>query len=180
MVKHDILTCAIFSVDRHGLINEWNDAVASGIGFTRGEVLGNNFVDVHVSIEFRSSARQILNNVFEGKAIESLECPFITKDQHRVNMLLILSPQIDANGHVSGVVCIGHDITDRKKTEVKKTNLALKLRNFIDTANAPIFGIDADGLVNEWNIKLETITGFSREEVLGKNLVKVITFTIPI
>ena len=29
-----------------------------------------------------------------------------------------------------------------------------ELRSFIDTANAPIFGIDAHGKVNEWNNKV--------------------------
>ena len=35
-------------------------------------------------------------------------------------------------------------------------------------ANAPIFGIDADGLVNEWNRKAAEITGFAKEEVRNR------------
>ena len=88
-------------------------------------------------------------------------------------MLLNSCPQNDADGRISGVLWIGQDITERKKFEVEKTSLAQELQTFIDTANAPIFGIDADGLVNEWNNKSAAITGFSREEVLGKNLVEV-------
>eukprot|EP00959_Pyramimonas_sp_CCMP1952_P446415 9346696-Pyramimonas_sp.AAC.1 len=42
----------------------------------------------------------------------------------------------------------------------------------IDTANAPIFGIDKKGLVNEWNNKAAEITRFAKEEVLGHNLVE--------
>jgi transcriptional regulator with PAS, ATPase and Fis domain len=30
-----------------------------------------------------------------------------------------------------------------------------ELQTFIDTANAPIFGIDAKGRVNEWNKKVD-------------------------
>jgi PAS domain S-box-containing protein len=45
------------------------------------------------------------------------------------------------------------------------------LTRLIDTANAPIFGIDAQGNINEWNQKSETITGFSKTEVFGRNLV---------
>ena len=45
------------------------------------------------------------------------------------------------------------------------------LSQVIETANAPIFGIDANGLVNEWNRKAVEITGFSRDEVLGEHLV---------
>ncbi|MBH37837.1 hypothetical protein CL658_02270, partial [bacterium] len=41
----------------------------------------------------------------------------------------------------------------------------------IDTANAPIFGIDKKGNVNEWNQKAEEITGYSKEEVREKSFV---------
>jgi len=46
------------------------------------------------------------------------------------------------------------------------------LSRLIDTANAPIFGIDADGLVNEWNVKAAQLTGRSKDEVMGKHMVK--------
>lgn len=49
--------------------------------------------------------------------------------------------------------------------------MANELRQLIDTANAPIFGIDVHGNVNEWNNKTAEITGFSKEEALHKSLV---------
>ncbi|MBT7816130.1 MAG: PAS domain-containing protein, partial [Polaribacter sp.] len=51
-------------------------------------------------------------------------------------------------------------------------SIAKELRRFIETANAPIFGIDSQGLVNEWNQTSEKITGFTKQEVLGKNLLQ--------
>ena len=55
--------------------------------------------------------------------------------------------------------------------------MANELRQFIDTANAPIFGIDCNGRVNEWNNKTAEITGFSKEEAYGYHLVS--TFIVP-
>jgi PAS domain-containing protein len=72
-----------------------------------------------------------------------------------------------------GVLGVGQDITERKAVAMEKARVAQELQTFIDTANAPIFGIDGLGLVNKWNKKLTSITGFSREEVLGKNLILV-------
>eukprot|EP00527_Entomoneis_sp_CCMP2396_P004428 CAMPEP_0198145498 /NCGR_PEP_ID=MMETSP1443-20131203/23928_1 /TAXON_ID=186043 /ORGANISM="Entomoneis sp., Strain CCMP2396" /LENGTH=47 /DNA_ID= /DNA_START= /DNA_END= /DNA_ORIENTATION= len=40
--------------------------------------------------------------------------------------------------------------------------MASELRLLIDTANAPIFGIDRDGDVNEWNEKTAEITGYTK------------------
>jgi PAS domain-containing protein len=37
--------------------------------------------------------------------------------------------------------------------------MANELRQLVDTANAPIFGIDVNGCVNEWNEKTAEITG---------------------
>ena len=50
--------------------------------------------------------------------------------------------------------------------------IANDLTLLIDTANAPIFGIDANGLVNEWNRKAAEITGYTKEEVIGQDLVR--------
>jgi PAS domain S-box-containing protein len=49
--------------------------------------------------------------------------------------------------------------------------IARDMTQLIDTANAPIFGIDAQGKINEWNQKSERITGFSKTEVIGRSLV---------
>jgi len=54
-----------------------------------------------------------------------------------------------------------------------KELIAEELRQFIETANAPIFGIDSNGLVNEWNQASEKITGFKKRGIgsgLGRNL----------
>jgi len=49
--------------------------------------------------------------------------------------------------------------------------MANELRQLVDTANAPIFGIDVRGNVNEWNDKTAEITGYSKKEALNKPLV---------
>jgi PAS domain S-box-containing protein len=57
------------------------------------------------------------------------------------------------------------------RSEAQQQRIAKELTQFIDTANAPIFGIDAQGNVNEWNQQAEKITGFTKEEVMGRDLV---------
>ena len=52
------------------------------------------------------------------------------------------------------------------------SRIAQDLMRLIDYANAPIFGIDTLGRVNEWNRKSVEITGYQRDEVIGKNLVQ--------
>ena len=47
-----------------------------------------------------------------------------------------------------------------------------EMHQFFKTTNVPIFGIDKKGLINEWNLTSEKITGFRKNEVLGKDLVQ--------
>jgi PAS domain S-box-containing protein len=55
--------------------------------------------------------------------------------------------------------------------------MAKELRQLVDTANAPIFGIDCNGNVNEWNQKTSEITGYTTEEAMNNPLVN--TFIVP-
>ena len=64
-----------------------------------------------------------------------------------------------------GVVGIGQDITGRLAQEREYTRL-------IDTANAPIFGVDTQGRVNVWNICARKLVGYSTAEVMGHSLVQ--------
>ena len=169
----DTANAPIFGIDAKGLVNEWNNKSAAITGFSREEVLGKDLVEVYISADFRASVNQVLENALQGQETANFEFPLYTKDQRRVEVLLNATTRRDVSGNVVGVLGVGQDITERKQVEVEKARVAQELRTFIDTANAPIFGIDANGLVNEWNNKAAAITGFAREEVLGKNLVQV-------
>ena len=52
------------------------------------------------------------------------------------------------------------------------SNLEPHYSNLIDSANAPIFGVDCVGRVNVWNRCAMRIVGYTPDEVMGKNLVR--------
>ena len=66
---------------------------------------------------------------------------------------------------------MAQDITDFKRAEGRARSVAEDLSRLIDTANAPIFGINVKGLVTEWNQKAVEITGRTTSEVMGKHFV---------
>jgi len=68
-------------------------------------------------------------------------------------------------------------VTETKSNDRFVAAMASELRLLIETANAPIFGIDEHGLVNEWNQKTAEITGYSKVEAMKKPLVS--TFIVP-
>ena len=82
-----------------------------------------------------------------------------------LQILLNATPRYDAAGNVVGVIGIGQD-------ETQELSQQQDLLRLIATANAPIIGIDRNSCINEWNQKAATLTGFSREEAMGKPLVE--------
>ena len=78
-------------------------------------------------------------------------------------MLLNATTRRDEQGSIIGVVGIGQDITGRLAQEREYTRL-------IDTANAPIFGVDTQGRVNVWNQCAVRLSGYPSEE--GKFFMK--------
>jgi PAS domain S-box-containing protein len=162
----------IFGIDSKGLVNEWNQTSESITGFTKDEVLGKDLVNTYITEDYRESVKKVLDDALLGKETANYEFPLFTKDGQRVMVLLNSSTRRDANGKITGVLGVGQDISEIDKLRTESEYIAKELRQFIETANAPIFGIDSKGLVNEWNQTSEKITGFTKAEVLGKDLVR--------
>lgn len=49
-------------------------------------------------------------------------------------------------------------------------SVALEMVRLIETATVPIFGVDSDGLINGWNVKIAELTGLLASEAMGKSL----------
>ena len=54
-----------------------------------------------------------------------------------------------------------------KKNRLEELVIARELKQFIETSNTPVFGIDNMGVINEWNQACEKVTGYKKNEVLG-------------
>ena len=124
--------------------------------------MGQDLVQKYIRVEYHQSVREVLSNALLGVQTDNYQLPLFTKDGKRVELLLNAATRFDAAGAIVGVVGVGQDITAINQSQAELTRVANDLTLLIDTANAPIFGIDAEGLVNEWNRKAVAITGFSR------------------
>ena len=162
----------IFGIDAHGLVNEWNQTAEKITSFKKDEVLGEDLVETYITEDYRKAVKEVLDNALKGKETANYEFPLFTKDGKRVMVLLNSSTRRNAEGQIVGVLGVGQDISEMDKLRTESESVAKELRQFIETANAPIFGIDSNGMVNEWNQSAEKITGFSKKEVVGLDLVK--------
>ncbi|KAJ0035509.1 hypothetical protein Pint_24343 [Pistacia integerrima] len=56
------------------------------------------------------------------------------------------------------------------------SSVAREMVRLIETATAPIFAVDVNGLINGWNAKVAELTGLPVEEAMGKSLVHDLVF----
>ena len=122
--------------------------------------MGQDLVRKFITAEYQDSVREVLLNALTGEETANYELPLYTKDGRRVEVLLNATTRRNVGGAVTGVVGVGQDITEMNRGKQELHQVANALTRLIDTANAPIFGIDDNGLVNEWNRKTASITGF--------------------
>ena len=161
----------IFGIDSEGMVNEWNQTSEKITGFTKKEVLGQDLVKRYITSAYQTKVKKVLDNALKGEETANFEFPIFSKDGNRVMILLNSSTRRNVNGEIIGMLGVGQDISKMDELRTVSDAIAKELRQFIETANAPIFGIDSNGMVNEWNQTSEKITGFTKEEVLGEDLV---------
>eukprot|EP00959_Pyramimonas_sp_CCMP1952_P001840 37699-Pyramimonas_sp.AAC.1 len=137
--------------------------------------MGKNFFtsEFFVQTEYQEALTRVKKSALSGESTANFELPFQTKIQETRQLLINATARRDATGNVCGIFVVAQDITEKKRDADELEKVARDLRALIDKANTPIWGVDKDGNVNEWNDKAASLTKFSQEEVMGRNLVDV-------
>jgi PAS domain S-box-containing protein len=156
----------IFGIDPNGRINEWNAQAALITGYSKIEALGNNLVETYIDDEYKASVSDVLARALAGTNTANYEFPLYSRGGGRVEILLNATTRRDVEGTITGVMGVGQDITllvEQRALAARnnaRSEMALsELNLFIESANAPIFGIDPNGRINEWNAQAALITG---------------------
>ena len=161
------------TISEEGIILSANTAIEKMFGYPEKEIVGKN-VNILMPDAYASNHNAIISRLrtfgVQGMAGKSGREVEGKKRDGTIFSLSITVSEMYLKGRrkFNGVV---RDVTDVKQAQAEAIRTADELTLFVDTANAPIFGIDSGGLVNEWNQASEKITGFTKVEVLGKDLV---------
>jgi PAS domain-containing protein len=159
-LSHVLDTCSmlVFGVDRNGIVNEWNDQCSETLGFHCEDAVGKLVTDTFVSSNAsKCYMDEVLQNAYEGVGTPSFELIAESITGEKRVLLLSASPRwmlarqqhtgvsYSGKDKVNGVLLFGFDTTVMLKHYRAVATMAADLRQLIDTANAPIFGIDSDG-----------------------------------
>ena len=159
-----IIECSNDAIIIHtldGTIVSWNVGAESVYGYSAGEVLGQPR-KILLPDDQPDELRAILEQLKLGKRIQLYETVHIRKDGQRIDVSVMISPVKDASEKVVGAAAITRDISDRKKAEERFYKAFNASPEPITIANL------ADGRFVDVNESFLHVTGFCREEVIGR------------
>jgi len=109
---------AILSKDLNGIIKSCNHGAARLFGYEIQEVIGQP-MSLLIPAGQPDEERDILERMRGGRRLEQLETVRKRKDGTLIEVSLMISPVMDADGKIIGASNIARDITERRQAEQK-------------------------------------------------------------
>ncbi|HRZ86318.1 MAG TPA: PAS domain S-box protein [bacterium] len=163
----------ILKMDREGRVTYWNKFAAEFLGFLPEEIVGKSVVGTIVpAVESDGrDLRKMIDDLcadpvrFRNNLNENMK-----KSGERVWISWTNQPILDDNGRAVGVLCVGNDVTERRKAEAALLKSEARYHVLVDAATAAIVQIDLKGKITFWSKFAEQFFGYETAEVLGRSV----------
>jgi PAS domain S-box-containing protein len=172
----------VSKTDSKGIIRYVNDAFCKISGYSQEELLGKN----HNIIRHPDMPKETFKEMW--RIIKGLKKPWVgdiknlAKDGSSYWMKAYISPILDKEGNVIEYIAMRTDITQlQEEKEHIRDNLGIKNQDFEEArhlaneyekaidATWSVIRTDTDNIITYVNRTFEKLSGFTKEELLGKN-----------
>jgi PAS domain S-box-containing protein len=150
-----------------GRFIEVNDGCERLLGWRREEILGRTATQLPIWPS-RAECARFVQQVEMSQEITDMELELLRKDGQPC--LFSGAARRVEIAHCRGAVLLLRDITERKRAERARAQLAA----IIEGSSDAIIGMDLDGFVTAWNAGAERLYGYTAEEAIGGNLEELI------
>ena len=155
----------IWLKDPGGVYLACNSRFESFFGASEKEIIGktdHDFVDRELADFFRENDKRAMDR---GEPSKNEEDVVFAIDGHLETLETIKTPMYNNDGVLIGVLGIGRDITERKRSEQEREVLMAA----IEQAGEMITITDRNGIIRYANSAFEHMTGYRRGEVIGRS-----------
>jgi len=150
-----------------GLYVDINEGFTALTGYTREDVMGRSSTDIDIWAIPEDRNRLVKGLQKDGK-VENLESVFRCKDGSLKTALM--SAQIITINDEPHILSITRDITEKKEIEEKVQQSEKRFRSIFDNAADGILIGNNQGFITDANIAMTSITGYTHDELIGKNI----------
>lgn len=169
----EVIVDPIVIVDTKGNILEVSQSAKNILGLPKEEPVGKNFMETSaVTDESKALMKKSLGQLKKGKSISPHTIKAVTEDGK--NLLYEVTPARIMYRGQPAVLAIFRNITEQKKAEEKLQASEERFKHFLDNAPEAIWVQDIVGNFVDGNKKAEELTGYKREELVGKNLLELL------
>lgn len=152
----------IVRYDLNGRTTYVNPALEKTLGDAAAAMLGATVREYHANGGFEEYARAVDDVLADGIAREiEIGLPIPDGSPSPVHQIRIV-PELDAHGAITGVLAIGHEVTQRKEAERQ----LIILNRAMNASTEAVFLMDARGRFIYVNDAACRSLGYSREELL--------------
>lgn len=142
---------AIVSRDLNGIITSWNGSAQKLFGYTPQEIIGKH-LNILIPTHKREEEAKIIEQIRQGKKVETIETERMTKDGRKIPVSLTVSPIYGDFGSVIGASKILRDITERKEVDRARHHLR-------EAQKMESLGQLTGGIAHDFNNLLAVIIG---------------------
>jgi PAS domain S-box-containing protein len=143
-----------------------NQSLQRMLGYCAQELLGRTILDIAgMSAADLDLARQMITELYTREFVKNRQFIWYKKDGSEcpVEVNLTLLKRFD--GQPRGSVCEVRDISEHRRIDEERTRLIAAM----EQTRESIMIFDRDGIIQYCNAALENLTGYKREELIGKS-----------
>jgi len=154
-------------LDRTGRIIDINEKALRMLGGSKKEVIGKHFTKLGIfSPEEMPTLMGNFKRILTGRE-QMLDIRI--KNKKGENILLECSASLMKKaGEIIGVMVVARDVTKQNKVREEIKRAKEFLETIIETTESMIVGLDLEGRIKLVNRAFEQLTGYKRDEILGK------------
>ncbi len=164
---------AIISVSSAEVVQTWNAAAERLFGYPAVTAMGQPLRDLIIPPDQTAAHQRIMGRLATGRAVQ-VDTVCMRQDGQRLAVALTLTPHIEALGQLVAISLIIRDITARQQAEA---TLRASEEKFAKAFNASPLVITitqlADGRLVEVNDSFVQLTGYQRDEVIGRTPIEI-------